>query len=262
MTAFADLHQRGKPLVLPNAWDFASAAALARAGFDAIGTTSLGVAAAAGLPDGLGATRTQTVALARQLGSLPCMVTVDIEGGFSEDLAAVVQLAREIADTGAVGINLEDGRRNSHLATMKTQVRLVEAIKEAVPELFVNARTDTHWLSAEVPDLAEALARVKAYEAAGADGIFVPGLADRDDIRAVVAAVKCPVNVLFLPNKLTVTQLADLGVARISCGSLLFRASLQAAVQTALAVSRGDPTPPDLPSYAEVNRMATDGNAP
>lgn len=92
-TTFRNLHHRSTPLILPNAWDYASGAALMAAGFAAIGTTSLGVATAAGLPDGAGATRTETLALARRLSALPGPVTVDIEAGFSEEIAEVAELA-------------------------------------------------------------------------------------------------------------------------------------------------------------------------
>jgi 2-methylisocitrate lyase-like PEP mutase family enzyme len=114
--AFHALHQGDRPLLLPNAWDYASAAALAEAGFAAIGTTSLGVAAANGLPDGKGVTRAETLALARRLRRLPCPVTVDVEGGFSDDPAEVADLAEEVAAAGAVGVNLEDGHADDAVA--------------------------------------------------------------------------------------------------------------------------------------------------
>lgn len=108
-------HDPDGPLLLPNAWDHASAAALAGQGFAAIGTTSLGVAAAAGLPDGHAATREETLRLARRLGGGAFLLSVDGEGGFSDDPAEVAGLARELARAGAVGINLEDGRADGTL---------------------------------------------------------------------------------------------------------------------------------------------------
>lgn len=108
--AFRALHQAGAPLLLPNAWDYASAAALAAAGFAVVGTTSLGVAAAHGLRDAEGWARSETLALARRLGGLPCLVTVDIEAGFSDGPGEVADLAAELSAAGSVGVNLEDGR--------------------------------------------------------------------------------------------------------------------------------------------------------
>jgi 2-methylisocitrate lyase-like PEP mutase family enzyme len=254
---FRALHEAGEPLVLPNAWDYASGAALAAAGHVAVGTTSLGVAAAAGKPDAGAATRDETVALARSLGRLPVLVTVDIEGGFSDDPADVAELAAELAEAGAVGVNLEDGRADGTLTDPDRHAAKVAAVKARVPELFVNARTDPFWLpDAGGPDpLTAALERLAAYRAAGADGAFVPGAADADAVAALVGA-GLPLNVLFLPGRHTVPELAALGVARVSTGSLLFRAALAAAVRAAGAVRAGrTPDTAGLPSYAEVQRL-------
>jgi 2-methylisocitrate lyase-like PEP mutase family enzyme len=250
MTGFAALHVPGRPLVLPNAWDYASAAALVRAGFAAIGTTSLGVAAAHGLPDAHGAARAETVALARQLRRLGCLYTVDIEGGFG----AAADVAAELADLGASGVNVEDGRPGGTLAPPDQQAELIGEIVERVPGLFVNARTDTHWLNAHAT-LDEAIARARVYAAAGAHGIFVPGMVDLRDIAAVVAAVPLPVNVLA--GSRAVAELAAAGAARVSTGSLLFRAALHAAVSTARAVASGAPVAAGIPDYAEVDGLAS-----
>jgi len=249
---FRALHRPGDPLVLPNAWDFASAAALVDAGFRVVATTSLGVAAAAGLPDASGVTRAETYALARRLGRLPCLVTIDVESGFSEHPDEVAQLAYDLAASGAVGVNIEDGRPGAELAPVGRQVELIRAIKRRVPHLFVNARTDTHWLHPLEPDLADTIERLRIYRDAGADGVFVPGLVDPDDIRAVVSGVDAPLNVLYLPGRHTVASLAGLGVARVSTGSLLFRAALRATLSTALAVARNAAISTDLPTYGEV----------
>jgi len=255
---FRALHRPGDPLVLPNAWDFASAASLVGAGFRAIGTTSLGVAAAAGLPDAQGRTRAETYALVRRLSRLDCLVTVDVEGGFSDHPEDVARLAFDVASAGAVGVNIEDGRPDGGLANVGRQRELIRAMKRRVPHLFVNARTDTFWLSPDDPDIDETIARVSAYRDAGADGVFVPGLAAPEDIGRIVAATDAPLNVLFLAGRLTVPALAELGVARISTGSLLFRAALRATVDTALAVARGDDAPPGAPSYADVIALVDD----
>ncbi|GAA3987393.1 isocitrate lyase/phosphoenolpyruvate mutase family protein [Allokutzneria multivorans] len=248
MTAFADLHRPGAPLLLPNAWDHASAAALFDAGFPAVGTTSLGVAAAHGLPDATGAARAETIALTKLIAKLPGMVTVDIESGFSADPAEVADLAAQLSDAGAVGVNLED-------AMIDPQVLcgLIEAIKRRVPGLFVNARTDTYWLGDS--SLEETLVRTEAYVDSGADGVFVPGMAKPEEIATVVEQVNAPLNLLFLPGKHTVTELAGLGVSRISTGSLLFRAAVHATVATALAVRDEHPVPPGIPGYDETVNM-------
>ncbi|MEV0729539.1 isocitrate lyase/phosphoenolpyruvate mutase family protein [Polymorphospora sp. NPDC050346] len=245
---FHELHRPGAPLLLPNAWDVASAKLFAAAGHAAVGTTSLGVAAAAGRPDGVGASRAETLALARLLAELPCPVTVDVEAGFSDDPAEVAGVAATLAGYGVAGINLEDAGGPPSL-----QVAKIVAIKAAAPGLFVNARTDTYWLGRGSYD--ETVWRLEAYVAAGADGVFVPGLRTPDTIRALVAAVDAPLNVLIAPDGPTVTELAGLGVARISCGSLLYRAALTAAVGVLGAVASAGPLPTDVLNYAEVARL-------
>ncbi|MBC6458378.1 isocitrate lyase/phosphoenolpyruvate mutase family protein [Actinomadura sp. HBU206391] len=248
---FRSLHHAAEPLLLPNAWDYTSAAALAAAGFAAIGTTSLGVAAVAGKPDGHGATLEETLRLAGSVARLPCPVTVDLEGGFGGGPTDIAVLAERLAGMGVAGINLEDGRPDGSLTDLTAQVEAIGAIKSRVPELFVNARTDAFWLGVADP-LNEALSRSSAFAHAGADGVFVPGIATGDDISALIAETPSPVNVLFLPGRHTVADLASLGVRRISLGSLLYRAALHATVATAKAVAEGRPVSADLPGYADV----------
>nr|BFE62172.1 isocitrate lyase/phosphoenolpyruvate mutase family protein [Dactylosporangium thailandense] len=236
---FRELHVPGRPLVLPNVWDVAGARMLAAAGFAAVGTTSLGVAASLGLPDGEGASVDETLRLVGRLASLPLYVTADLERG---SVAAAVAAA----EAGAVGVNIEDayGDADEHAA-------LIRAVKAAAPALFVNARTDTHWLRAGDAD--EAIRRVRMYRDAGADGVFVPGVTDPRDIERLAAAVDAPLNVLALPSGPSVRELAELGVARVSTGSLLFRAALAAMAETASAVRLNEPLRADLPSYQDVN---------
>ncbi|XIG73801.1 isocitrate lyase/phosphoenolpyruvate mutase family protein [Streptomyces sp. SGAir0957] len=256
-TSFARLHHRSAPLLLPNAWDHASAAALAAQGFEAVGTTSLGVAAAAGLPDGAEATLDATVALARVLGKGGFLFTVDAEGGFGDDAQDVAGLARTLYEAGAAGINLEDGRADGTLAPAELHAEKIAAVKSAVPGLFVNARTDTYWLDR---DKTETRARLAAYERAGADGVFVPGLSDPERIAGLAAACATPLNILYSPAGPSLAELGALGVRRVSLGSLLYRQALAAAVTTATAVRDGRPadTSPALPTYAEVQRLAAE----
>lgn len=238
-------------LLLPNAWDAASAAALVREGFPAVGTTSLGVASAAGLRDGANAARGETLALAGRLAGLPVPVTVDVEGGFSDDPGAVRDLGCQLAALGVAGVNIEDGLAGGALRPVADQARLVAAMADS--GVFVNARTDTYWLDV---DRAQTADRLRAYVDAGADGVFVPGLAADRDIAEVVAAVPVPVNVLFLPGRTDPRAVARLGVRRVSTGSLLFRAALGAAVDTVRAVRRGSvPLTYEVPTYQQVQSL-------
>ncbi|MFC4560810.1 isocitrate lyase/phosphoenolpyruvate mutase family protein [Nocardiopsis mangrovi] len=256
LTPFARLHHQAAPLLIPNAWDYASAAALAAQGFPVIGTTSLGVAAGAGLPDGAAAAGEATLALARRLREGSFLFSVDVEGGFSDDLGEVAELARRLADAGAAGINLEDGRPGGTLAPAEFHAAKIAAVKAAAPALFVNARTDTHWLGRREEETATRLA---VYEQAGADGVFVPGLADPAGIAELTASLVVPLNILYTPAGPALSELAALGVRRVSLGSLLYRRALSAAVATATAIRDGDPTDLNALSYAEVQDLATTG---
>ncbi|HET6549328.1 MAG TPA: isocitrate lyase/phosphoenolpyruvate mutase family protein [Solirubrobacter sp.] len=248
MSSFAELHRPGEPLVLPNAWDVASGAALVAAGFVAVGTTSLGVAAAAGKRDAAGGAWPETLALARGLVGRGAHVTVDLEHGFSEDAGEVAEHAHELAALGVAGINLEDRYQDQ-----EQHAALVARVKERAPALFLNARTDTHWLGPG--DLGEAVERCRRYAAAGADGVFVPGVKAPRDIEVLAGTSR--LNVLFLPGTLTVPELANLGVARISTGSLLYRAALGAALATAGAVREGDRLSDlEAPSYQAIDALA------
>ncbi|WTW92566.1 isocitrate lyase/phosphoenolpyruvate mutase family protein [Streptomycetaceae bacterium NBC_01309] len=267
--AFRALHHGSRPLVLPNAWDHASASALVARGFAAVATTSLGVAAALGRLDGQGGMRDDTVALARRLTRLPALVTVDAEGGYSDDPDDVAALAVELAAAGVVGMNLEDGRSDGTLTDLGFHCAAIGAVKRAVPDMFVNARTDAFWLGTAdgtadaTPDgrpLDEVLRRGAAFVAAGADGVFVPGLDDDAAIRTVVGEVAAPVNILFNPARHTYGRLADLGVARISCGSLLFRTALHSAVELAWSIAEdaydAGQAASGVPDYAETQALA------
>ncbi len=245
--AFRAMHHGDEPLVLPNAWDYTSAAALHAAGFRAIGTTSLGVAAAHGIPDGEGLAGGQATALARLLSTLPCPVTADLESGFGAEPA---ELAELVAGLGVAGVNLEDGRPHG-LATPDEQCELISAVKERAPGVFLNARVDTHWQGIA---LDETIERARRYVDAGADGIFVPGLTEPRDIEA--AAQLAPLNVLA--QQRTPAQLGQLGVRRISTGSLLFRAALRHTVAAAQAVRDGK-TPENAFSYADVQDLISRG---
>ncbi|MEV6712201.1 isocitrate lyase/phosphoenolpyruvate mutase family protein [Lentzea sp. NPDC051208] len=244
--AFRALHHRDEPLILPNAWDYASAAALHAAGFTAIGTTSLGVAAAHGIPDGMGLAGDQAVALAKLLSTLPCPVTADLESGFGKPPREVAEL---VADLGVAGVNLEDGRPHG-LATPEEQAALITAVKERAPGVFLNARIDTHWLGMATGETED---RARRYVDAGADGIFVAGLSEPREIEKL--AQLAPLNVLA--QQRTPQELGDLGVKRISTGSLLFRAALRHTVTTAQAVRDGGTSAAF--SYDEVQAMISRG---
>jgi 2-methylisocitrate lyase-like PEP mutase family enzyme len=259
MTTFAELHHGDAPFLLPNAWDVPSALLLADAGFPAVATTSLGVTAVAGLPDGTGAGREQNVALAAALvPRLSVPLSVDIEGGYDEDPATVAALVRELADLGVAGVNLEDGLAAGQLRTTEQHAAIVEAVAAAAPEVFVNARTDTYWrgVGEEQERLDETVRRLSAYQQAGASGGFVPGLSDHAAIAQVTSAISLPLNVLWQPG-VELSELATVGVARVSTGSGLYLRALSAALDAANDAVAGRTPSTSAVSYADLQARLT-----
>jgi len=252
--SFRELHDGGLPFLLPNAWDVASALAFVAAGFPAVGTTSFGVAAAAGHPDGGRSTKDATASLAAQLARLPVPVSTDIEDGYDDDPDAV---AAYVAALGVAGINIEDSTEEA-LVAPQAHAAKVAAIKRAAPDVFVNARVDTYWLGQDAT-VAATLERAAAYVAAGADGVFVPGATDPGELRELSAAIPVPLNVLVVPG-LSLAELGELGVRRVSTGSLPYRAAIDAAVGVAEAVRDGVAVPSATP-YPEMQARLVDYSA-
>ncbi|NUP01078.1 MAG: isocitrate lyase/phosphoenolpyruvate mutase family protein [Nonomuraea sp.] len=227
---FRSLHVPGRPLLLANAWDAASALVTEAAGAPAVATTSAGVAWSLGAPDGDLLDREAAVALAgRVAAAVRVPVTADIEGGY-DDVALTV---RGVLDAGVVGVNLEDADRGTPgaLLTVEAQAARLSAARRAADEagipLFVNARIDTFLRGAG--DLGETLERAAAYVEAGADGIFVPGVTDLATIGTLTAKLEAPLNILAGPGGPTVAELAGQGVARISLGSSVAQAAYAVA---------------------------------
>ena len=265
--AFRAMHRGGSILRLPNAWDVASARVFEEAGFGAIATTSAGIAFTQGYPDGQRISRQEMLAVVRRIaGAVKVPVTADVEAGYGERPEDAVQTAREVAGTGAVGMNLEDatGDPQRPLLDLTLQVERVKAVRETFGELMVlNARTDVYLLQLEAPEKRydAALRRLAAYRDAGADCVFVPGLGDAETIGRMVKDLQCPVNILGGPGSLPVPELERIGVARVSVGSGAMRATLGLVRRMADALKRSGSyeTLEGAISYADVNRMMESG---
>ncbi|WP_250001947.1 isocitrate lyase/phosphoenolpyruvate mutase family protein [Actinoplanes sp. M2I2] len=218
--AFRSLHVPGKPLVLVNAWDAASARIAEWAGSRAVATTSAGVAWSLGAPDGDALGRDDAVALVgRVVGAVSVPVSADIESGgrTPDDVAATV---RAVVAAGAAGVNLEDG----HRSVEEQCARLAAAREAAGPGLFINARLDAYLRGRG--DVAEVVSRAEAFLAAGADGIFVPGVVDPAIVGQLATKIPAPLNVLAgAASAPGVAELASLGVARVSLGSVVAEAA-------------------------------------
>jgi len=238
---FRQLHTR-RPLVLPNAWDAASARVIELAGAAAIATTSAGVSWTYGRRDGQGMRREQMLEVVRRIvETVVVPVTADIEGGYGTGSPKdVEQTVRGVIACGAVGINLEDSPGTGGAALLEPEAHAdrIRAARAAAHssggDLVINARTDAYLMEVGAPETRfdETVRRALLYRAAGADCIFVPGVADAAVIGALVKAIDAPVNILAGPNAPPVAELGRLGVARVSLGARLTEAAL-ATVQAA-----------------------------
>jgi 2-methylisocitrate lyase-like PEP mutase family enzyme len=233
-TQFRELHRRPGAFVIPNPWDAGTARLLTSLGFEALATTSAGLAFALGRPDGQGAvSREETLANARAIveaTQLP--VAADLENGFADAPEEVAETIRMAAEVGLVGGSIEDatGTADNPIYEFNHSVERVAAAVEAaraLPFPFMLAGRAENFLHGR-PDLDDTIRRLQAYERAGADVLYAPGLPSLEAIRAVCAAVSRPVNVLLGSGGpgVTVADLQAAGAKRVSLGSLLSRAAL------------------------------------
>ena len=248
---FRELHARSGAFVIPNPWDAGSARLLAGLGFEALTTTSAGLAFSLGKPDGLGkVTREETLANAKAIADATDLpVAADLENGFGdapEAAAETIRLAGETA--GLVGGSIEDstGDPRRPIYDFHHAVERIAAAVEAARRLsspFVLVARSENFLHGR-PDLDDTIRRLQAFEAAGADALYAPGLARVDDIRLVCASVRRPVNVLAGAvgadgARLSVARLAELGARRVSVGGALARAALGAFLEAAREIREG-----------------------
>lgn len=230
---FRKLHDRKRLLVLPNAWDVASARIFEEAGFPALATTSAGIAYSLGYSDRERISRGEMAAAVRRIvEAVRTPVSADVEAGYGGRTSDVVETVDAILEAGAIGVNLEDAThsRKKPLFDVGVQEDRIHAARAAAKKagvpIVINARTDVFLLSvgSESERLDEALLRATAYHRAGADCVFVPGVSERSIIEALVAGVPCPLNIIAGPGTPPVAVLRKIGVARLSLGSGPMRA--------------------------------------
>jgi len=228
LASFADLHVPGTPLVLYNIWDAGSAKALSEAGAKALATGSWSVAAAQGYADGENIPFALLLMIVQRItASCELPLSVDFEGGFSQDLEDISTNIGELLHTGVVGINFEDQQiGGTGLYSIAQQCDRISALRRAARErdieLFVNSRTDLFLKEKDRTQhknlQSEAIERSEAYAEAGASGFFVPGLQCEKQIAELCNAVRLPINVMMMEGMATHSELAQCGVARISYG--------------------------------------------
>lgn len=231
---FLNLHRPGDPLLLPNPWDQGSAKLLASLGFRALATTSSGFAATLGRLDGSVSVDEALAHAAAIVAATDLPVSADLENCFADDSGGVARTVTLAAQTGLAGCSIEDFSGQSLYETALAAERVAAAAEAAHTgpvRLVLTARAENYLRGR--PDLADTITRLQAYQAAGADVLYAPGLTSLADIRQVVTAVDRPVNVLAMPGTPAVSELAGAGVSRVSVGGAFAFAALAALTDAA-----------------------------
>lgn len=223
---FKSLHNQNQPLLIANTWDAISSKAAEKAGFQVMGTSSHAIANILGYEDGENIPFEEMFFVVEKIAkSTSLLVSADFESGYSDDPQQVAKNVEKLVDAGISGINLEDGLTNGKdrsLGDISVLIDKIKAIKSHLQskgkDIYINARIDTY--TTKHPDaINETLKRIKAYEAAGADGFFVPLINTDEDIKAVLETTKLPLNVFMKDGLKTYEEFAALGVHRVSYGN-------------------------------------------
>jgi 2-methylisocitrate lyase-like PEP mutase family enzyme len=256
--SFLDLHVPGKPLLMPNAWDAGSAKLLASLGFQALATTSSGHAATLGRLDG-SVTREEALGHAGAIvAAVEVPVSADLENCFADDPEGVAETIRGARGAGLAGCSIEDftGDADDPIYPLELAAERVKAAAAAAHEgevqLVLTARSENYLHGR--PDIEDTVARLQAFQDAGADVLYAPGIKDPDELRRITGSLDRPVNALGLTGAPTVSELASLGVARVSVGGAFAFAALGALVEAAEELR-------DHGTYGYLERAATGGRA-
>jgi len=237
--AFRALHERDGAFIIPNPWDSGTARLLAHLGFEALATTSAGYAFSVGQPDCTIGRDRMLAHVAEIVAATDLPVSADLGNGFGDDPDTVAETIRLAAAAGLVGGSIEDATNRAEepiyaLERAVERVRAAAEVAQALPFPFLlTARAENYLVGR--PDLTDTIKRLQAYQEAGADVLYAPGLRTRDDIAAVVSSVDRPVNVIMGLQgiHLSLAELGELGVKRVSVGSALARAALGAFLRAA-----------------------------
>jgi 2-methylisocitrate lyase-like PEP mutase family enzyme len=256
---FRDLHHGPEILLLPNAWDVATAKIFELAGFPALATTSAGVAVSLGYPDGERIPRNEMLeVVARIAGAVAIPVTADVEAGYGDPVAT----AKAVVEAGAVGMNLEDAvaEDGATLAELSTQTAIIREIRALDLPLVINARTDVYLAAIGDPAtrFTRTVERLNAYREAGADCLFVPGVTDEAIIAALAREVNGPLNILATVGVPAAAELQRMRIARISVGSGPARAAFGLVRRIAVELREHGTYKTMLEGqmpYAEMNKM-------
>ena len=262
-TTFRALHQRDRAFIIPNPWDVGTARLLQSLGFEALATTSAGFAFSIGKPDGAVDRETMLGHAAAVVAATDLPVSADLENGYGDEPPHVAETVRLAANVGLAGCSIEDvGTRREQapyeLSLAAERIRAAAEVAHSLPSPFMlTARAENYLIGR--PDIRDTIARLQAYQNAGADVLFAPGLTSRQDIITVVRSVNRPVNVIMGLQgvQLNLAELSEIGVKRVSVGSALSRVALGAFLRGAREM-QADGTftfAEDAVKYADLNAM-------
>jgi 2-methylisocitrate lyase-like PEP mutase family enzyme len=244
---FHQLHQEKQMLVLPNAWSAGSAIVFEKQGFNAVATTSAGIAYSLGYPDGEGIHFEDLCAVVKQITkriSIP--LSVDFECGYGESVAEVKENAKKLILAGAVGINIEDGLPNGNLNDLDFQLEKIESLVQLKEELgipfVINARTCVYLLDVadDASKIATAIERGNAFAKSGADCVFIPGALSEEIVETLVSAIDAPLNIIANPLFNDFQKLNRIGVRRLSVGSGAVRSAFNHLIAIGDNLKKGD----------------------
>lgn len=262
-TVFRALHERDRAFIIPNPWDVGTARLLQSLGFEALATTSAGFAYSIGKPDGAVDRETMLAHAAAMTAATDLPVSADLENGYGDDSAYVAETVRLAASAGLAGCSIEDvaARRQQAPYELSLAAERIRAAAEVAHSLgfpfLLTARAENYVIGRA--DLKDTIARLQAFQEAGADVLFAPGLKSKDDIITVVRSVDRPLNVVMGLQgvQLSLSELSEIGVKRVSVGSALSRAALGAFLRAAHEMqTHGTFTfAEDAVKYADINKM-------
>ena len=244
---FAQLHQDKQMLVLPNVWSAGSALVFEKQGFNAVATTSAGIAYSLGYPDGEGIQFEDLCTVVKQITKRICIsLSVDFECGYGETVAEIKENAKKLILAGAVGLNIEDGLPSGNLEDLDFQVQKIEALVQLKEEMgipfVINARTCAYWLNVddEETKMAIAIERGNAFAKSGADCVFIPGALSEGIVETLVSKIDAPLNMIANPVFNDFEKLQNMGVSRLSIGSGAVRSTFNHLIAIGDNLKKGD----------------------
>jgi 2-methylisocitrate lyase-like PEP mutase family enzyme len=258
---FRALHERDRAFIIPNPWDVGSARLLESLGFEALATTSAGFAFSIGKSDGAVDRDTMPAHAAALVAATDLPVSADLENGYADDPARVAETVRLAAEVGLAGCSIEDvpsggNRKPYDLSLAADRIRAAAEVVHSLPFPFILTARAENFIVGR-PDLSDTIARLQAFQRAGANALFAPGLKTRQDITSVVRSVDLPMNVIMglQDAQFSLAELSQMGVKRVSVGSALARAALTGFLRAAKEMhSQGTFTfAEDIVKYAELN---------